>query len=1389
MYQEIDLSLKPPSPKLSLYKPDKITQLCNLPEAFEINLDVNASDLDVLSFTLPYKLNINHQLQQNNHTSMLRNRYLIKLILGDYIQYFIIISPIPSANESSDYLEVNCVSLENELNDKKIKGLNLDAVLLSEALNGFSRDTTIDEVTTTSVTNGILKGTQWTLGNVPSSLVSSIYRSFEGLTGTKLEIIRREIADKYKVIAKFDTQNKVINFYETDEFGINDGLKISDKNYLRTITQTEDDEDFCTRLYIYGANSISIQGVNPIGTSFLEDYSYFLYPFIRDENMVVLSHSDYMSDELCHAILDYKQAMLLEATSYTELLAQLTAFQIALTAKNNEMKLLTDDMFIIDDNIKTNQDSGISIVSPINYKSQKIALQLLIDAKQIEVDSATALVTGVQSQINDLQDGLSESNHFTPELLEEKIKFEIDGEFSDDSITLDTDLYLSALDEMNDRKIPVPLLEISIVNFLEVLSEQRNWKKIVVGNKVAIQNEQLGIDSTASITKASFAFESGEIKLTISDIKKSKSARDKIAEYLYRTDSYVDIIDLNKQKWDESLIKSKEYVDIQIEEVNGTLLNLNIDVNRFSLDGYITKIESSALKNSLQQANAESEDFIIIANSLGLTDDIIPNEKINYRDALNALTLELNKWIDQTTYPIIILLTERDIIKTLFENVQNTKAILINKIALIREERAGIYTDDQVSEVNIAIANMLTNIADFAKDRQITYTEAIMLNEAFVKINNESVDIINIATGFVIDSAIINNYQNSLTGTIASCGIDGLEVELNNWVGYAELDYPIAMTRSQKKKLVNKFIYVNSTKKLLIEAIALATPAYTIDGQIYVKGTGANRNANRSLLINKKIISASSVSGRGLMLTVIDRSDLSVIFTQLYDTFADDQARLDLATKLDTLDNTVIITLTSYNSIGWNSTLLTSVIRCGGTGTDTGIGAYPYSLIGIPGIFKGTALEVISFSDSNAPYAEINTKIIDGLPVGVVIAESVLAVDALLYAQNAQISADISNGVLHGFAISDDITATEKIKVNIEWELIKTEKFKVEDKCTFYDAIEYPNIPTAKVIYETKYDDLSVYIIPILSDMATTSIIDNVVFEAKFKDYFDAKISLLNIIATSASSYITDKTSGIAESLVSLAIVIDQISLDSSVTEIESQTLLDSLNLVVEKSNVLLDLADVFGVTTEKINYQSALTNGLQVELNKLINQLSYPKVITSDHKFAIQTCFINVQSTKSLLLNKILSSREDSSTTTINETYIPLFYPAHTTYLSTTSYNEFKLVTMGSSNLVYASDITASNILYEIGKTTPWPEGTMFALEATWYTTNVTNPAEVSLCDKNGEIIFSSYMTNTNIIPRRIRSEKFSLPNGTDIGLGIRAWDSGAYCRLCKADLIVFPV
>ena len=220
MYNDIDLSLKLQTPKLSLHKPTGI-KIANLPEEYYPNLEINIDDLDTLSFSLPYQITKNHELIRNPHIDLLKNRYLIKFILGDYIQWFVITSPVPTSDDDSDFLEVNCVSLENELNDKRIRNLTMSAVKLSEIMNGFSRDTTtiIDGIytTTTVTTDGILKGTGWTLGNIPTSL-DTTYRTFENITGTKLEFINNQISDKFKLLAQFDTTNRVINFYETDEF-------------------------------------------------------------------------------------------------------------------------------------------------------------------------------------------------------------------------------------------------------------------------------------------------------------------------------------------------------------------------------------------------------------------------------------------------------------------------------------------------------------------------------------------------------------------------------------------------------------------------------------------------------------------------------------------------------------------------------------------------------------------------------------------------------------------------------------------------------------------------------------------------------------------------------------------------------------------------------------------------------------------------------------------------------------------------------------------------------------------------------------------------------------------------------------------------------------------
>ena len=101
---------------------------------------------------------------------MLKNRYLIKLILGEYTSYFVIDNPSPNADDSTDFLQVNCYSLEYELKDKNIRSYKADAVLLSEIVSviGYDRSTTVTTdgipVTTTVHNDGILKETAWTLG-------------------------------------------------------------------------------------------------------------------------------------------------------------------------------------------------------------------------------------------------------------------------------------------------------------------------------------------------------------------------------------------------------------------------------------------------------------------------------------------------------------------------------------------------------------------------------------------------------------------------------------------------------------------------------------------------------------------------------------------------------------------------------------------------------------------------------------------------------------------------------------------------------------------------------------------------------------------------------------------------------------------------------------------------------------------------------------------------------------------------------------------------------------------------------------------------------------------------------------------------------------------------
>lgn len=153
------------------------------------------------------------------------------------------------------------------------------------------------------------------------------------------------------------------------------------------------------------------------------------------------------------------------------------------------------------------------------------------------------------------------------------------------------------------------------------------------------------------------------------------------------------------------------------------------------------------------------------------------------------------------------------------------------------------------------------------------------------------------------------------------------------------------------------------------------------NGKLYVRGTGLNHSAPRYISLNGTKVHESS--SRGLVLSVINRSDLKVVSHTHYDVYANEANCNSLATAMNAIDSTKIVILSSFDAIRINTTLSAAIQRCGGSDYMVTDARIPYVLIGIPGIGKNMGLTSIYGLETTAPFAEISTVIVNGIPQGI----------------------------------------------------------------------------------------------------------------------------------------------------------------------------------------------------------------------------------------------------------------------------------------------------------------------------------------------------------------------------------------------------------------------
>jgi phage minor structural protein, N-terminal region len=287
MLGDIDLSLEPEKMRLYLAKAD-MNVFSELSEAYDKKRTKKLTELNTLQFSLPYYDEENNRRVRARNIDLIRERYYVKMVSASEIEWFIVTKITESVDDKGEVKSIECVSVPQELNDKTFSVYKEDSKNMREVVQDI-----------------LSRTVSWSIGSIDPDFELS-YRAWDFNNETLLGAIF-QVAERYNAIIEWDTENREVSFIKPELHGVYKLGEVDYERLVKSINKESDSTKIITRLTPRGKDGLTIQRLTPNGQAYLEDFSYWMYPFERDNDKNVLNHSYHMSDSLCHAILDYQE--------------------------------------------------------------------------------------------------------------------------------------------------------------------------------------------------------------------------------------------------------------------------------------------------------------------------------------------------------------------------------------------------------------------------------------------------------------------------------------------------------------------------------------------------------------------------------------------------------------------------------------------------------------------------------------------------------------------------------------------------------------------------------------------------------------------------------------------------------------------------------------------------------------------------------------------------------------------------------------------------------------------------------------------------------------------------------------------------------------------------
>lgn len=401
-----------------------------------------------LSFSVPEKSNNLYGESVNTASyELIQKNRIIKIV---DVGYFVIAKVDEKIDGAISIKEVVAYSYEYVLNRKSANILDgtyklYDPLDIENSLLGI-------------LTKNI---PSWSIEHVDAGLWNR-YRTFEGVDGqdTLYKFLMSNVQESYGCLFSFDILNKRISVYEPNSVIRETDIVLRLDNLIKELSIEGDDSGIKTKLSVYGGSGLTINSVNPLGTSDLYNFNYY-------------KTTDWMSQELINAINIWEDKIKNSKESYSNTLIILKDLNTTLITLQGNLEDLKNELKALEQTRTAQMPKVLSsVTTQINNKITEIS------NKNKEIAAKESEISHISMMLKEINSSLSFANNFTEnqlKLLDDFIdsdtytneNFEITSIMNNvDIMEMSQQLYEHGIQQLNQISQPCLKFKMDSVNFL-----------------------------------------------------------------------------------------------------------------------------------------------------------------------------------------------------------------------------------------------------------------------------------------------------------------------------------------------------------------------------------------------------------------------------------------------------------------------------------------------------------------------------------------------------------------------------------------------------------------------------------------------------------------------------------------------------------------------------------------------------------------------------------------------------------------------------------------------------------------------------------------------------------------------------------------------------------